>query len=142
MKPPRHAPGAAMNARDWVASLQAAWRSRDVDAVAALFTADALYHPGPFVPPRRGTAAIRTHWLATLYRQADPRIWFGEPVQAGDRAAAEWWCVLHDPDTRTPRTVAGCIVLRFAPDGRCAQFHEYWHSVQDTALDPPAGWHS
>ena len=113
-----------------------------MDAIAALFTPDAHYHPGPFAPPQHGATAIRTHWLTTLSRQADPHIWFGSPVQAGNRAAAEWWCVLHDPDTGTPRTVAGCIVLRFASDGRCAQLHEYWHFVQDNALAPPEGWHS
>lgn len=131
-----------MIAREWITRLELAWRARDADAIAALFTPDGLYHPGPFVPPCRGAEAIRAHWLAALSRQTEPQIWFGDPVQAGDRVAAEWWCVLRTPDTLAPRTVAGCVVLRFAADGRCAQFHEYWQAIQDSALAPPESWHS
>lgn len=129
-----------MTAKAWIEQLEAVWRARDPDAFAALFTPDAVYHQGPFGEPHRGFDEIRAHWRATLSRQRDPKIWFGDPIQSGDRASAEWWCVLHAPDTGTPRTASGCIVLRFAPDGRCASFHEYYHAVQDVSVDARPGW--
>ncbi|GHJ42826.1 hypothetical protein Cs7R123_01680 [Catellatospora sp. TT07R-123] len=129
-----------VNAQSWVAALEAAWRRRDPEGVAALFTADAAYHRGPFEPPYRGTAAISAHWAATLARQAGARIWFGPVTETGPAAVVEFWCVLHDPATGTPRTAAGCVRMRFAPDGRCAEFREYWQAVFDQAVEPPEGW--
>jgi ketosteroid isomerase-like protein len=129
-----------MNATQWVDRFQAHWRARDPHAVAALFTDKALYYQGPYSEPRIGREAIATHWAGTLSRQKDPVIWFGSPLAAGDRATVEWWCILHDPATGTPRNAAGCLVLRFDTDGLCTHYHEYWHSAQDSTLQPPQGW--
>lgn len=131
-----------MTAREWLTKLELAWRKRDQEAIAALFAPAAAYHRGPFGAPQHGRRAISSHWQEVLSRQADPRIWFGEPIQAGERVSVEWWCILHDPATGAPRTAAGCLVLRFAPDGRCATFHEYWHAEPDAGREPPAGWFS
>ncbi|MEV1287421.1 nuclear transport factor 2 family protein [Micromonospora sp. NPDC049679] len=100
----------------------------------------AAYHQGPFGSAHVGRDAIAAHWTATLSRQKDPVVWFGVPIVSVDRAAVEWWCILHDPATGVPRTAAGCLVLRLAEDGRCTQFHEYWHGAQDTAVEPSAEW--
>jgi len=35
-------------------------------------------------------------------------------------------------------TPPGCLLLRFAPDGRCQDLWEYWQ-VAPGRLDPPAG---
>src|SRR5262249_10542795 len=72
-------------ARGWLADLEAAWRRGDPAAIGTLFTADAAYHQGPFASPHRGPAEVCAHWTMTLARQAEPRIWFGEPIEAGDR---------------------------------------------------------
>lgn len=129
-----------MTVQDWIDQLEARWKDRDPQAIATLFTEKASYHQGPFGDPHIGQEAIAEHWAATLSRQQDPVIGFGPPLVAADRAAVEWWCVLHDPVTGTPRTAAGCVVLRFAEDGRCTQFHEYWHGAPEAALTSPEGW--
>ncbi len=36
-------------------------------------------------------------------------------------------------------TLPGCLVLRFADDGRCEELREYWH-VESGRRHPPAGW--
>ena len=41
------------------------------------------------------------------------------------RVAVEWWTTLIDPDTGEI-TLPGCLLLRFAPDGRCQDLWEYW----------------
>ena len=38
-------------------------------------------------------------------------------------------------------TLPGCLLLRFAPGGRCEELREYWH-VEEGRRDPPAGWGS
>ncbi|WP_207401149.1 nuclear transport factor 2 family protein [Actinomadura roseirufa] len=124
----------------WIDRLEAGWRARDPAAVAALFAADACYRQGPFGTAHHGRAAIRAHWAATLGRQRDPLIWFGDPVAAGHRASLEWWCVLHDPSDGTPRTAAGCVTLWFDGDGLCTRFHEYWHGAPETAARPHGTW--
>lgn len=126
--------------QQWVNALESGWRQRDPDAIAGLFTDDARYHRGPFGAPHCGPDAIRAHWVATLSRQVDPRIWFGTVIESDDRAAVEFWCVLHDPATREPRTASGCLTLRFGSDGRCSVLHEYWHAEWDSAVDPAEEW--
>ncbi|HYT51665.1 MAG TPA: hypothetical protein VEL10_05635 [Gaiellaceae bacterium] len=36
-----------------------------------------------------------------------PEVWFGEPVEEGDRAAIEWWALLVEPNGEKS-TIAGC----------------------------------
>jgi hypothetical protein len=36
-------------------------------------------------------------------------------------------------------TIPGCLLLRFAPDGRCEELREYWH-VEPGRYEPPDGW--
>ncbi len=129
-----------MNVQRWIDQLEAGWKNRDPATIAALFIEKASYHQGPFGIPHVGQDAIAAHWTATLSRQKDPVVWFGTPIVSADRAAVEWWCILHDPATGIPRTAAGCLTLRFAEDGRCAHFHEYWHGAQETAVEPAEGW--
>jgi uncharacterized protein (TIGR02246 family) len=126
--------------RAWMDKLEVAWRAGDPAAIARLFTPDAWYRQGPLNPPRLGRDAIREHWTATLKRQCDQDIWLAEPVVAGDRAAFEWWCVLHDPATGAARTAAGCVTLWFAADGLCRGLHEYWHSEPQGARSPHWSW--
>ena len=38
-------------------------------------------------------------------------------------------------------TLPGCLLLQFAPDGRCFDLREYWN-VQDGTVSPYQGWGS
>jgi nuclear transport factor 2 (NTF2) superfamily protein len=129
-----------VDVQTWINVLEAGWRARDPDAIAALFTEDAVYRQGPFGTAHQGRAAIRTHWTTTLSNQRDPQIWFAPPIVHGHDAALEWWCILHDPTDATPRTAAGCVTLRFDDQGLCTRFHEYWHTAPGTAAKPHATW--
>jgi hypothetical protein len=48
-----------------------------------------------------------------------------QPVIAADRVVVEWWTTMIDPDDGEI-TLPGCLLLRFAPDGRCQNLWEYW----------------
>ena len=63
---------------------------------------------------------------------------FGEPVEAGDRAAVEWWATLV-LENGEEQTIAGCSVLRFDDRGLVVEARDYWH-VEPGRREPHATW--
>jgi hypothetical protein len=49
----------------------------------------------------------------------------------------EWWATMRDEGEEI--TLPGCLLLRFASDGRCAALREYWH-VEPGRHEPHEGW--
>ncbi|MBO3749903.1 nuclear transport factor 2 family protein [Streptosporangiaceae bacterium NEAU-GS5] len=116
-----------MEIQGWLEKLRAAYHNGDPAEIAALFTEDARYRQGPFGTRHVGRDAIRAHWTEVLSTQSEQRLWFREPVIAGERAAVEWWCAVYHPETGEPRSAAGMVQLWFDPSGLCAELHEYFH---------------
>lgn len=110
----------------WIAGYGRAWEQGDDEGAAALFTDGAAYRSHPFREPFVGHEAIRGYWRRAAGAQDDVEVRFGRPVAAGRYAAVEWWATLRDPDDGEV-TIPGCLVLRFAADGRCEELREYWH---------------
>lgn len=112
----------------WIRAYERAWRSGDAEAVAALFTAGATYRASPLAPPMRGTDAIVARWRA----ESDPaeRWELTSEVLAVDGQIA---VARLDVRYSAPRAVRylDLWVMRFAGDGRCEEFEEWWWS------DPP-----
>jgi SnoaL-like domain len=106
-------------------------------AVLGLFTADATHRSHPLRPAHTGHQGIADYWTRATADQRDVRVRFGDPIVDGDRVAAEWWTVLRAGGS--PVTLAGCLLLRFATDGRYQALRECWHEAE-ALLDPPAGW--
>jgi ketosteroid isomerase-like protein len=123
----------------WLKSLADAWERRDPDAAAELFTEDATYSVDPHAPPRRGRTAIRDYWAGEVAGQRGTEVRFGAPIVSGDRAAAEWWATI-DGSPDGPVTLAGIVMLRFDPDGRCTQLREYWMASPWQLNQPQPGW--
>jgi ketosteroid isomerase-like protein len=128
---------AAMNVQAWVDEYGRAWRDKDADAVVALFTEDAEYRSSPFRDPSVGSTGIRDYWTRATSTQEDADVRMGTPVVAGDRVVVEWWATMRDEGEEI--TLPGCLLLRFAADGRCAALREYWH-VEPGLHEPHPGW--
>jgi ketosteroid isomerase-like protein len=129
----------------WIGAYAQAWRDKDADAVAGLFTPDASYQSTPTAAPHVGRQAIRAYWTRATATQQDLDLRFGEPIVAGGRAAVEWWAVMRDRDWGPAEagdsvTLPGCLVLRFAAGGLCAELREYWNADFGRALPAPPGW--
>jgi hypothetical protein len=124
-------------ASDWIEDYADAWRRRDPDALAELFTEDAVYASSPLRAPTVGREAIRAYWREPAGAPEQSETRFGNPVVHGNRVVVEWWSVKRNGDEES--TLAGCLLLRFASGGRCAELHEYWDQQQGR-LDPPEGW--
>jgi nuclear transport factor 2 (NTF2) superfamily protein len=126
-----------MDVRTWIKTYAEAWRERDAHAAAALFTEDAVYRSSVFSQPHVGTDRIREYWEGATATQTEHDLRMGAPIVEGDRVAVEWWMVMRDDGEWV--TLPGCLLLRFAADGRCEELREYWH-VEPGRHEPPSGW--
>ena len=124
--------------RKWLDAYAAAWRARDAVSAARLFTEDALYRSSPFREPYLRTEGVRAYWEKATRDQRNLDLKLGTPVVEGDRVAVEWWAIM-DLEGGESGTLPGCLVLLFAPDGRCRELREYWH-WEGTKRQPPPGW--
>ena len=122
--------------RQWLDRLGGAWRSRDSEAAADLFTPDAVYRSHPFRPPLVGRAEIADYWASATGSQAGIEVAFGDPLIDGNRVAVEWWSVLTE--SGQPTTDAGGLFLSF-DEGRCTELREYWNLAEGT-VPVPEGW--
>jgi hypothetical protein len=104
----------------------------------AAFTPDACYRSSVFREPHRGSQAIRSYWQRAAGAQHNVIVRMGQPVVGADRVVVEWWTTMTDPD-QGEVTLPGCLLLRFAADGRCSDLWEYWQ-LQPGWQEPPARW--
>jgi ketosteroid isomerase-like protein len=121
----------------WVEAYRRAWEQADTPAAVALFTTDASYRSHPLRPAHAGHDGIAAYWSEVTADQRDPRVRFGDPIVDGDRVAVEWWTTMLAGGD--PITLAGCLVLAFAADGRCRDLRECWN-LAEGLRDPSPGW--
>ena len=121
----------------WAEVWSSAWPARDTEAIAALYTDDAVYRALAFREPDPGLAGVRRYLGENFAAESELECWFGEPVAAGDRAAVEWWGTWVERGERL--TLAGATLLRFGDDGKVVDQRDYWNEVE--RREPPyAGW--
>jgi hypothetical protein len=110
----------------WLERYVAAWRSNDREQIVALFTPDARYRYTPYDAALEGAEAIADSWLED---PDDPAVWEAsyEPVAVdGSSAVAAGTSRYRATAQKPERTYHNCFVLRFAGDGRCAEFTEWY----------------
>jgi ketosteroid isomerase-like protein len=128
-----------MTVQEWVDAYAQAWRDRDADAAAMLFTDDSLYRERPLQEPHRGTEGVRSYWADATSTQDRVDVRMGRPIESADgqRAAVEFWVSMLNDGAEV--TLVGILVLRFADDGRCAELREAWF-FQPGDHAPHDGW--
>ncbi len=128
-----------MTVQEWVDAYAQAWRERDADAAAALFTEDTVYRAHPLQEPHRGQAGVQNYWSDVTATQDRVDVRMGRPVESTDgrRAAVEFWVRMLSGDADV--TLVGILFLRFAEDGRCEELRETW--LFEPGDHPPhEGW--
>jgi hypothetical protein len=115
--------------QDWLDRYVEAWRTDDAGQVASLFTDDAVYRYRPYGGDAHavtGRDAIVAAWL----EEGDPPDSWEAAYQPwaidGERAVATGTSRYFASDRGPERTFHNAFLLRFAPDGRCAEFTEYY----------------
>ena len=124
-------------ARRWADGWKRAWEDHDAEAVAALYAEDAVDYSAPFRAPNDGREGVLAYARWAFASETEQQVWFGEPIEQGDRALVEWWTTRVDDGRES--TLAGCTVLRFGPDGLVAEARNYWHE-EDGRRSRPEGW--
>jgi ketosteroid isomerase-like protein len=113
----------------WLDRYVEAWRANEPEPIEALFTDDAVYRYRPYSDPEQmvsGRAAIAESWLE---EPDEPAAWEAhyEPyVVEGERAVAVGYSRYLAADGQPERIYHNAYLLRFAPDGRCAEFSEFY----------------
>jgi ketosteroid isomerase-like protein len=123
----------------WLDRYVAAWLSYDPLAIGDLFSDDVVYrfhpsHEGDRV--LRGRAAVVAAWLQPeLYDDpATIEARYRPYAVDGDRAVAVGWSrYLEASGGPLREAYDNCYLLRFAGDGRCAEFTEFWVKRPDEA---------
>jgi hypothetical protein len=128
-----------MTVQQWVDAYAQAWRDRDADAAAGLFTDDSLYRSHPLQEPHAGTDGVRSYWAGVTSTQDRVDVMMGRPVESPDglRAAVEFWVRMLNDGAEV--TLIGILFLRFAEDGRCEDLRETWLFEQGDHA-PHEGW--
>ena len=115
--------------RRWVEGYIRAWESNDPGDIGGLFTDDARYFTAPFREPWRGREAIVAGWLDHKDEPGDYTFRFDVLAAAGDLGFVRGWTKYTEP----PANYSNLWVIRLTPEGRCAEFTEWW------MLDEAAG---
>jgi hypothetical protein len=121
-------------ARRWADGYKVAWEADDPEAAGALYAPDCVFRSAPF---REAEPPLEYARRVFPEAHADA-VWFGEPVEEGDRGAVEWWAILVTPDGEE-ETLAGCSMLRFDDEGLVVESRDYWH-LEPGRREPPSGW--
>jgi hypothetical protein len=108
-------------ARAWVEAWELGWRTHDVEPIAERYAEGAVFRSHPFREPEDPHAYVER---VLAEEEAEPEIWFGEPIVSGDRAAVEYWAILRVEGKE--QTLAGTTLLRFDADGLVVEHRDYW----------------
>lgn len=115
------------NVQGWLDRYVGAWRANEREPIEALFSDDAVHRYHPYGDEHDvGSAQIATSWLAD---QDEPDSWEADyRVYAvdGDRAVAVGTSRYLATADHPERTFHNCFLLRFADDGRCSEFTDYY----------------
>src|ERR1043166_4281169 len=128
-----------MTVQQWVDAYEQAWRERDAEAAARLFTDGSTYRDHPLQEPHRGARGVHDYWSTVTSTQEQVDVRMGRPVESADgrRAAVEFWVRMLNGGAQV--TLIGILFLRFAEDGRCEELRETWFfETGDHA--PHEGW--
>ncbi len=111
--------------RTWMDSYLRAWTTNDRSDIAALFTEDAVYRTAPFDEPRVGHDAIIAGWVDD---EDAPDAWSFEwqPLVSSGHVVT----ITGETRYTSGRHYSNLWVMRFAPDGRCMDYTE-WYMEHD-----------
>jgi ketosteroid isomerase-like protein len=112
--------------RDLVDTFGAGWERGDVDAIAGVFTPDAVFLETPFSEKIVGLAAIRAYWGDIPTTQAEVSFKSGEIYSVGPWFATEFRCTYRRRRTGEWVDARGAMFCE-TKDGKVSEMRMYWH---------------
>ena len=116
----------------WLGDYVAAWKSYEREAIVALFADDAVYRYRPYDEPIVGAGRIADDWIGDPDDPGSYEATYAPVAVDGDTAVITGSSTYTDPDGSVRTIFDNCFVIRFAPDGRCTEFTEWF-------MERPAG---
>ncbi len=117
----------------WLRRYIKAWRSYDADEIAALFTDDVDYRYHPWDEPVIGAQTIAKSWVEDD-RKDEPGSWEAQyqcvAVDNETAVATGYSKYLGGPGGATRTIYDNCFIMRFAEDGKCSSFTEFFMERQ------------
>ena len=123
-------------ARLWATAWKRGWEALNPEPIMARYAPTAVHFTEPYREPSRNAGEIRAYVERVLGEEEDPRVWMGEPIVDGDRAAIPWWASLREEGTDA--TLAGTSVLRFDADGFVIEQWDTWNQLAERLEPHPA----
>jgi SnoaL-like protein len=123
-------------ARAWADAWTRAWLALDAGLLEPVYRPDTVHRSHPFREP--GSPIDYARW-ALGEEEGEPKVWMGDPIVTGNRAAIEWWAVVTENGRLV--SLAGTSVIRFDEDGRAVEQTDYWGQA-DGGVPPFPGWGS
>jgi ketosteroid isomerase-like protein len=117
--------------QSWLDRYVLAWRANSAAAIEELFTEDATYRWHPYDEGEEmaiGREGIVAAWLE---EPDDPDMWeaiYEVWALDGDRGVGVGTTRYLATADEAERTYHNCFLMRFAEDGRCSEFTEYFMS--------------
>lgn len=122
---------------EWLAGYERAWRTPGIEALADLFTEDAIYSTAPYEKPHRGLETIGEMWEE---ERLDPDEGFemSSDIVAveGDTGVVRVEVQYHEPKNKEYRDL---WIVRLNDGGRCFAFEEWPFWPPDQHGAPAAG---
>jgi uncharacterized protein (TIGR02246 family) len=102
------------------------WERGDVEAIASVFTPDAVFLDHPFGEKSVGIDAIRAYWGDIPRNQAEVAFKSGEIYVAGPWFATEFRCTYRRRRTGEWVDARGAMFCE-TRDGKISEMRLYWH---------------
>ena len=120
--------GCAMNPtyRQLIDTFGLGWERGDVELLASVFTADAVFQETPFSHKDTGLAAVRGYWKDVPVHQAEVSFKSGEIFEAGPWFATEFRCTFRRRRTGEWVDARGAIFCE-TREGKISEMRMYWH---------------
>ncbi len=120
----------------WAKAWKEGWEALDPEPVMARYAPHAVHFTEPFREPSTDATDVRAYVERVFAEEEDPRVWIGEPIVDGDRAAISWWASLREDGADA--TLAGTSVLRFDADGLVLEQWDAWNQLDERREPHPS----
>lgn len=111
----------------WMDGYRTAWESNDPADIGRLFSERGVYRTEPYARPWQGRRSIVENWIRRRDEPGDTEFSWQVLATDGDLAIVQGDTRYRDP----PRSYSNLWVIRLDPEGRAAEFTEWWMAHRD-----------
>jgi uncharacterized protein (TIGR02246 family) len=108
----------------WLERYGRAWRDRNAQAAADLYTEDGTYQVTPFVDPLRGRQAIFEYWSGVAQTQRDIQFDYEVLAVTPEFGIARWRASFVIVPQGLQTKLDGIFLISLDGDGRCRSLRE------------------